>query len=239
MSAESLLEKFSTGESDKICYQTSVAANFQDVQEYLIFFLSGNPGVISYYEPFLAHLRDLLESSTTEAAQFHICGHSFKGFELSSDAKTPGQPLGLEEQIEHQERILAHHVKNLQIPNKKNPKVILIGHSVGAYMLLGMIQRHWSMVAENDVDDFDLIGGILLFPTIENIAQSPMGRIAKVGLGLPGFAGIIGAFSRGLAYVMPSRILKGLVKLVTRFPDYAVNTTTALLGSPMGVRQLL
>ena len=239
MSTESLLEKFSSGEPDKICHKTSIANNFQDVQEYLIFFLSGNPGLISYYEPFLAHLRDLLESSTTEGSQFHICGHSFKGFELSPDAPQPSQPLGLEDQIKHQERILAHHVKNRQISKGKTPKVILIGHSVGAYMLLEMIQRHWSMVEQNDVEDFDLIGGILLFPTIENIAQSPMGRIAKVGLRFPGFARIVGAFARGLAYTLPLRVLRGLVKSITRFPDYAVNTTTALLGSPMGVRQLL
>ena len=239
MSTESLLEKFSIGESDCSCYKTSASGNLEDVQDYLVFFIAGNPGLISYYKPFLKRLRGLLDYSSSENARFHICGHSYRGFETSPYSKYPSQPLGLHEQINFQEDLLAHHVKHQHDTVGKSPKVILIGHSVGAYVVLEMIQKHWEMVDKKDVDDFDLIGGILLFPTIENIAQSPMGRVAKLGLRLPGFARIVGAIAQGLAYMLPAGMLKGLVSLVTRFPDYAASTTTALLGSPMGVRQLL
>ena len=239
MSAESLLEKFSIGDTDRLCCRTSASGNFEDIQDYLIFFIAGNPGLISYYKPFLSRLRALLEYNSSDGARFHICGHSYKGFEISPYSEKPSQPLGLKEQIDHQEDLLAHHVKYQHDSIGKPPKVILIGHSVGAYVVLQMIQRHWEMIDKKDVEDFDLIGGILLFPTIENIAQSPMGRVAKLGLRLPGFARIVGAIAHGLSYMLPPGVLKGLVKLVTRFPDYAADTTTSLLASPMGVRQLL
>lgn len=54
-----------------------------------------------------------------------------------------------------------------------------MGHSVGCYMLLELIQQHRGKI-EGGEEDFDLIGGILLFPTITDIAESPLGMVFGV-----------------------------------------------------------
>ncbi len=88
-------------------------------------------------------------------------------------------------------------------------------------------------------EDPDLIGGILLFPTIADIAKSPLGRVAKYVLRLLGFALVMGALARGLTSVLPRKALLKLVKTITKFPDYAAATTTSFVKSPIGVRQAL
>ncbi|KAL9631357.1 MAG: hypothetical protein Q9164_005940 [Protoblastenia rupestris] len=239
MSTESLLEKPSWRKPDFLCYSQPITAANEDSQGYLVLFISGNPGLISFYEPFLSRLSSLLSSSNSGNARFHVCGHSFRGFELSPSTKQHEGPFGLEDQIEHQEQLLTHHVKEYRDATGRIPKVILMGHSVGAYVLLELIRRHVAAVSKKDVEDFDLIGGILLFPTIAEIAQSPLGRVFKNILPIPGFVQFVGAIVRGLTYLMPMEALKSLVKLVTRFPEYAAKTATAFIKSPMGPRQAL
>ncbi|KAL9101281.1 MAG: hypothetical protein Q9163_003453 [Psora crenata] len=236
MSAESLLQKPSWS---TLCYSQPTSFTDEEVQDYLIYFLTGNPGAISYYQPFLSRLYSLLASSCSANARFHICGHSYRGFELLPSENPPDGPYGLVDQIHHQESLLLDHVKRHKDTFGRTPKVILMGHSVGAYVVLELIRGHVNAVSEHDVGDFDLIGGILLFPTIAELAQSPLGRIAKVVLSIPGFALAVGALARGLTYLIPGEALKGLVKIVTRFSDYAGRTTAAFLKSPMGVRQAL
>lgn len=87
--------------------------------------------------------------------------------------------------------------------------------------------------------DPDLIGGILLFPTIADIAKSPLGRVAKYVLRLPGFALMVGALAKALTAVLPERVLMKLVKMITKFPDYAAKATASFVKSPIGVRQAL
>ena len=239
MSTETLLDKFSLAQPDTLCYSQPALPHNEETQEYLIFFMPGNPGVVSYYEPFLSRLHSLLVASNSDNARYHICAHSYRGFELSPYAEPPDCPFGLEQQIKYQEKLLLHHVKEHKATTGKIPKVILMGHSVGAYVLLELIRGHVEAVSENDVDDFDLIGGILLFPTIADIAQSPLGRVARIVLPLPGFARVIGALARSLTQLLPESALYSLVRLVTKFPEHAINATTAFIKSSMGVRQAL
>ena len=167
--------------ADKICYEDSTRSS-PDTQDYLIYFLTGNPGLIQYYQPFLSKLHSLLaQFSTTDSARFHICGHSLKGFEFQNEKYVglPEEPLSLAEQIEYQEDLLYKHIESHRERTGNTPKVILMGHSVGAYILLELIKNHPKRI-EGGEQDFDLIGGVLLFPTITHIAQSPMGMIASV-----------------------------------------------------------
>ena len=154
-------------------------------QDYLIFMIGGNPGLISYYEPFLETLHDLLcSSSAADSARFYVYGNSLAGFDNATPAngkESPG-PLGLRGQIRYTEDLIYsqidyHHRK---LEPESTPKVILIGHSVGAYILLELVRRHRQRVEDGEEEDFDLIGGILLFPTIVNIRESPMGHVASV-----------------------------------------------------------
>lgn len=257
LSRDPLLGHPSSEYSDKICYEPSTDSIDGNTQSYLIYFLPGNPGLIQYYRPFLSRLHTLLSSSsTTEASKFHICGHSHPGFESTHNSKGTGTPLGLGQQIKAQEDLLYHHIDSQRERTGKNPKVILMGHSVGCYMLLELIKEHRKTV-EDGAEDFDLIGGILLFPTIMHIAKSPLGMVFGVRtldpfsslqlnlalnqkiLQIPYFPVIVGTIAKTLSSVVPESFLHRLVKLVTKFPEHAATTTTSFIKSPMGVRQAL
>ena len=186
MSSERLLGDTAVETDEKICYEPSPEPHDGETQDYLIYFITGNPGMISYYQPFLSRLHDLLvRTSSTDSARFHICGHSFRGMETTAEIEHGGPldaPLSLEGQISWQDKLLYEHVDSHRKRTGNNPKVILMGHSVGSYILLELIQNHRDRIDEGKAEDFDLIGGILLFPTITHIAQSPLGVIASVSI---------------------------------------------------------
>jgi pimeloyl-ACP methyl ester carboxylesterase len=66
-------------------------------------------------------------------------------------------------------------------------KVILIGHSGGSYIAMEILRRHRE--AESKINSsqsirlgFDIVGGIMLFPTVLDIGASPSGRKLTVQL---------------------------------------------------------
>lgn len=63
--------------------------------------------------------------------------------------------------------------------------------------------------------------------------------VSQLILPIPGFAITVGALARGLTSLLPHRMIKGLVRMITKFPDYAAETTALFLKSSMGVRQAL
>jgi Lipid-droplet associated hydrolase len=60
----------------------------------------------------------------------------------------------------------------------KRPRVILVGHSVGTYMAMEILRRHREGGSEAT---FNIVGAILLFPTVMDIAASPAGKLLTVG----------------------------------------------------------
>ncbi|KAL9604252.1 MAG: hypothetical protein Q9219_000650 [cf. Caloplaca sp. 3 TL-2023] len=219
-------------------YGPSAARSNSNSQEYLIFHIPGNPGLIPYYDPFLSTLHALLEASLAlQSANFHICGHSFAGFEASE--RDHPQLTGLQKQIYYTDDLLYHQVDKVRQRTGQTPKVILIGHSVGAYILLEIIRRHRSRIENDGIEDFDLIGGILLFPTITHIARSPSGIVASTLLSIPRAAQIASAIVKALTYFVPSSVLYYLIHFLMRFPDHAARTTTAFIKSPNGIKESL
>jgi pimeloyl-ACP methyl ester carboxylesterase len=68
--------------------------------------------------------------------------------------------------------------KPLRLPTTN---VILIGHSVGAYILLEVLRRHLERRGKGCEDEgFRVVGGVLLFPTVVDIGKSPSGLRASV-----------------------------------------------------------
>lgn len=145
-------------------------------QKTTIYFISGNPGLIGYYHPFLSLLAKYLTIETS----FHIYGCSLGGFEIGKDSP---KDLDLEDQIRFAQGNL-HTLMNEKINATRDDhsngtareQVILIGHSVGAYMAMEILNRHRDQ-------QFDIIGGIMLFPTVKDIADSPSGQKLTVRLG--------------------------------------------------------
>ncbi|KAL8716604.1 MAG: hypothetical protein Q9225_006082 [Loekoesia sp. 1 TL-2023] len=223
-------------------YPPSAGRSEATAQEYLIFLIPGNPGLIPFYDLFLSTLHDLLKNSqASQSAKFHICGHSFAGFgTVEEDVQNPPQLAGLQEQIEYVDDLLYNQVDEIrEKAGGHTPKVILMGHSVGAYILLEIIRRHPARIQRDGSRDFDLIGGILLFPTITHIARSLYGIVASTLLSIPGSAHIASAIVKALTYFIPSNLLYYLVRLIMRFPDHAARTTTAFIKSPTGIKQSL
>lgn len=154
---------------------------------YVIYFITGNPGLIEYYRIFLTHLYGLLLQSTLEIrANFHVFGRSLSGFEVDDEANkehapenTP--PFGLLDQIDHSENAVEQLVRDLLERSQTGDiRVILVGHSVGAYILLELVRRLREKTGKAPDDGVRVVGGICLFPTVTHIAQSASGRRSSV-----------------------------------------------------------
>jgi hypothetical protein len=145
-------------------------------------------------------------------------------------------PYSLQEQIQFVEMKLKQHVARMQ----SSTQVILVGHSVGAYILLEILRRHRGGKAQRTPsEDMTILGGILLFPTVVDIAKSPLGVRLGWLFGLPFFAIATSLVVKLLCLFLPKFLLKSLVKGVTLMPDAGAETTTSFLQSKMGVRQAL
>lgn len=180
---------------------SSADSSSQSTTPTTIFFIPGNPGLISYYYSFLPLLSQYLQSSNEPGVPdaagnsvlksgIRICGASLGGFEVD-DREAPRNegekaPYGLKEQIEFVERSLHNAVEGSRSLGNTKPKVILMGHSVGAYIAMEILRRHREGEAKVGLDQMNLIGGVLLFPTVVDIAKSPSGRKATVRFSFDG-----------------------------------------------------
>ncbi|KAL4817092.1 hypothetical protein BDW67DRAFT_175025 [Aspergillus spinulosporus] len=232
-----------------------------------IYFITGNPGLISYYHVFLSLLsKNIASSQLARRYGVHIVGHSLAGFELESGAaqnEDGRQIYDLEEQIcfvqrrlkENMQRLRAdptvsthHHNLAPAVTETKTlrPKVILIGHSVGTYIAMEILRRHRERQSapsdDGDVEvDFEIAGGIMLFPTVLDIAKSPSGQKLTLLLRIiPQLALMVSLFAWVLTTVLPDGLLRSLVRCVMRSPpEEAVDATTRFLKSRWGVREAL
>jgi pimeloyl-ACP methyl ester carboxylesterase len=203
---------------------------------HLIFFVTGNPGLISYYNNFFRTLHQLLSEGKSKSNAFHIYGESLAGFKYSeSPSKDTGAPYNLDQQIESRLQCL----KDQRIPSgprksEAYDSIILIGHSVGTYIILEMLQR-----LRNSSSPLNIRAGILLFPTVTHLAESPSGLKFKFLFRIPGFVRGASSAANALLWLFPRPALKWLVKVVTGMPEDATEVTTSFLKSDMGIWQAL
>lgn len=155
----------------------------------LIFFITGNPGLIEYYRTFFHCLRDNLRQDADEQNHvFEICGSSLVGFELSEHdhvariaqglEHTP--PYSLSEVVDAVETSLSGMTSIIeQLKPGKEVDVILMGHSVGAYIALEVLQRHRRRLGAG-ARESRISGVVCLFPTVVDIGKSERGRVLSV-----------------------------------------------------------
>jgi pimeloyl-ACP methyl ester carboxylesterase len=147
-------------------------------ETYLLCMIPGNPGFIEYYDEFLMDLATNLEQSKTavEGVRYVLFGAAHSGFVtkvwnpegLKGKWKTP---YSLDQVIEAQIDDLQDFIEE-QEGLREPVKVVLIGHSVGSYISLEMTRR----LRERGMQDkIRVVGGLLLFPTVVDIAKSPHG----------------------------------------------------------------
>ena len=173
----------------------SIPPSKSPLQQVLIFFITGNPGLIEYYRTFLNQLSARFESDDRNII-YRFYGASLGGFELSR-SQSKGQPLfSLDEQAQVVQRRLddvAYQMAQKQVAAKAKSNVrlpvILVGHSVGAYILLETIawrqknqEQHSQPIQSSDLGglSYEIVGGICLFPTVVDIAKSPNGKLVTV-----------------------------------------------------------
>lgn len=133
---------------------------------------TGNPGLLNYYHPFLSHLHYLLPPSHAILSTSHI-GHS-------PHIPAPTTPLSLHEQLEAKVELLSslrrytaswaeegyRPTPRSRVERVDNPRISLMGHSVGSWFLLETMKR---------LGD-EMEAGYMLFPTLGWIADSWNGR---------------------------------------------------------------
>lgn len=152
-----------------------------------IFFISGNPGLIGYYHPFLSLLSQNLGDEarhtdiddSSQGSSFQIYGCSLAGFEVdSSGNKGSGKKLfDVEDQIRFvHEKLESVVAQNAARGAHGKQRVILMGHSVGAYIAMEVLRRHREDVADISPGAYDITGAVMLFPTVKDIAHSPSGQ---------------------------------------------------------------
>ncbi|KAK2630253.1 hypothetical protein QTJ16_001073 [Diplocarpon rosae] len=202
------------------------------VSHHLIYYITGNPGLIGYYNTFLQSLHPLLGASDPQVI-YHIHGQSLAGFvDLLSSTRTT--PYSLEEQIVFSLSTLqSQRIPSGPQEGQHYQSVILIGHSVGSYILLELIKRLGKS------SPVKIKAGILLFPTITHIAKSPSGARLSTLFRIPNFPRKAGTVAKALVLLTPTNALRWLVGLVTRMPREAAEVTTSFLRSRMGVWQAL
>lgn len=133
---------------------------------------------------------------------------------------------------------------------KTKLKVILMGHSVGAYIALEIVRLHHQYQrqhAQNSsqlqgMPSFRISSAHLLTPTILNISHSPSGRIATPLLSnIPFFPSLVQLLSSSLAYLISPDRLEVLVSHITGMKkgSQALKSTVRFLGGRGMVQQAL
>ncbi|KAI1822748.1 hypothetical protein F4861DRAFT_513376 [Xylaria intraflava] len=207
----------------------------------LIFFVPGNPGLISYYAPFLEALRDLLDANTAlDAVNLHIFGQNLAGFADNDHEPFTSQrkPFDLEHQIQHTLKALrALRIESGPRQGQPYEHVLLIGHSVGAYIALEVCHRVLRDPSQGP--ELKLTSGILLFPTIDHIANSPSGWKLNMLRQTPLLGDNAYRIAQGFLRLWPYDALNWFVRRTLGFPPHAADVTTRWLKSRDGVWQSL
>ncbi|KAJ4302800.1 hypothetical protein N0V90_001691 [Kalmusia sp. IMI 367209] len=208
-------------------------------RSYLIYFITGNPGLIEYYRVFLAHLYGLLTRDITSQTTFHVFGRSLSGFETRKE-EGDSPPFSLQEQIARSHTALEDLVRNVrERDGVQDVRVILMGHSVGSYILLEIIRRARERAKDAGAEHARIVGGVCLFPTVTHIAKSDSGRKATPLLTLPSFALAASVIAKALTFFVPISAFSFLVRSIMSFPPDAARVTAAFVKSPHGIHQAL
>ena len=91
-------------------------------------------------------------------------------------------PYGLQDQIRHCEDELTDLVEEVKEQGAKDVRVILVGHSVGAYISLEVIRRLRAHGIAGEDFETRIVGAVGLFPTVVDIARSESGMKVAVSL---------------------------------------------------------
>jgi pimeloyl-ACP methyl ester carboxylesterase len=205
-------------------------------KHYLIYFITGNPGYIGYYNTFLSTLSTLLSPWSSKNIAFTLYGQSLRGFEPTEDILQNG-PFSLHSVIDHSFHTLsAQRIHAGPRAGEPFDGIILIGHSVGSYIALECLRLRLSTSTTTPLRP---IGAILLFPTVTHIAQSASGVKISALFRIPNFPWLAHRAVQALFWPLSDGALRWAVGRVTGMPEGAAEVTAGFLRSGRGVWQAL
>ncbi|XP_077967987.1 lipid droplet-associated hydrolase-like [Styela clava] len=184
--------------------------NYSQGHESLFFIIPGNPGNMGFYKNFSEAL--FARTGVPVWGVSHTGHANRENLQIISNKCSRFKTLEpenctLSSQIEH--KILFLKTKVLPYCNK----VYLIGHSIGCYMLLHILDK---------LNSSQLHAGILLFPGIERLAISPQGE--KLTPFLTNCHKLVQIFTLMLAFV-PYFLKKRLVNYLFHDVDEECRST--------------
>ncbi|KAF2719611.1 hypothetical protein K431DRAFT_228196 [Polychaeton citri CBS 116435] len=225
---------------DRVLLNDSNLSGLPPRKRVLVWFITGNPGLIEYYRAFLTNVYDQLSHNDNKVV-YTVQGTSLAGFEVNprsphrSDLKKP-LPYNLDEQIQFMSRQLENAIRE----DKNGPPddVILIGHSVGAYIALKTVEL-WQAPSMQQSRTWSISAVVLLFPTIVDIARSPSGKKLTPLFRFPLFPLCVHYLVKTLFLLVPLFVVTLLVRLFTLMPMEDAKITASFLKSDLGVYQAL
>ena len=232
--------------------------DFPSSQVKLIYFITGNPGLIAYYGPFLSTLHNILSQSSKrsshsagakepscQTSRFAILGTSLTNFVPPYVVQESLSPLTLADQISLSHLRLETMCQRLQTKESiTSPiQVYLIGHSVGAYISLSISAVYRSSQDENLLQRSSALNteaAILLTPTIADIALSQSGSVFTPLSTLPGFTSSVGALVGILTALLPISFVAWVIGRAMHLPEHIASPTAGLVRDwGRGVREAL
>ena len=237
-----------------ILSEENATAAAEKPKHVLIYFITGNPGLIDYYAPFLSHLRELLDAAPSlTSTRFHIYGQDLAGF--SDDSHEPftssRPPYTLEQQIQ----LALETVRSMRVDEPGGLRhgepyddVLLVGHSVGSYISLQLCHRMLKTTTTTTlspplltkpIPEPKLEKAILLFPTVVHIARSPSGQRVDGLRRVPFAQAHAHRLARLFLAFWPLSVLLWFLRSFMGFPPHGADVTARWLKSRDGIWQAL
>ncbi|KAG2315531.1 hypothetical protein Bca4012_066346 [Brassica carinata] len=117
--------------TSRLCRVSGSMTEVMEIQaetpKFLVLFIPGNPGVVSFYNDFLESLHQFLDGNASITAIGQI-SHTRKDWES-------GKLFSLQEQIDHKVEFVRQELEGVKVP------IILVGHSIGSYISLEILRK--------------------------------------------------------------------------------------------------
>nr|XP_020471359.1 lipid droplet-associated hydrolase [Monopterus albus]XP_020471360.1 lipid droplet-associated hydrolase [Monopterus albus] len=164
----------------------------------LFLIIPGNPGVVGFYMTFMQTLHNMFGYRHPVWAVSHA-GHCAPpdSMDMVEDMTLAAEVdvFGLSGQVEHKLGFLRENLP-------RETSLVLVGHSIGCYIILEMMKRD---------PELKVLKAVMLFPTIERMAQTPQGKVMTPVLCHMRYVAYLPLF---LLSLLPDRLKSSLIKLV-------------------------
>ncbi|XP_039605719.1 lipid droplet-associated hydrolase [Polypterus senegalus] len=174
------------------------ASGCEESSSVLFLIIPGNPGIVGFYKTFMQVIYQSFDKKYPVWAVSHA-GHCVPPDVMDMKEDTNEAKLedvfGLNGQVEHKLAFLKQYVP-------REVKLVLVGHSIGCYIILEIMKRDPLL---------QVLKSVLLFPTIERMAQSPQGKLMTPMLCRLRYAMYVPIY---LLSFLPERVKASMVRLL-------------------------